>query len=250
LITELFSAPAPLTSAGAGTPAPLAPWLESTASWLAVPLRTRDAAIGVLVLGSHRPDAYQPAQLEVAAALVAQGIAAHSHASLFVQVQRRALIDELTGIANRRHFFHLAEPALATAREQRNPVIAVMLDIDHFKRINDGYGHPTGDDVIRVVAARLSGHRRATDLLARYGGEEFVLLLPRTDQATGLELADRLRMAVEASPVETRSCNLPVTISVGVASSRPDDTIDGLLARADQALYLAKGAGRNQVRAV
>jgi diguanylate cyclase (GGDEF)-like protein len=125
----------------------------------------------------------------------------------------------------------------------------MMIDIDHFKSINDTYGHPTGDDVIRTVASRLAGLARRTDLLGRYGGEEFVLLLPETATRPSRDLAERLRAAIVDEPVETRSGPLTVSVSVGIATRRPTDPdLTALLSRADEALYEAKKAGRNRVR--
>jgi diguanylate cyclase (GGDEF)-like protein len=122
-----------------------------------------------------------------------------------------------------------------------------MLDIDHFKRINDTHGHQVGDDVIRGVVERLRRHTRDSDVLARYGGEEFVLLLPNAGSHTS-ETAERLRAEVARTPVQTRIGPVDVTISVGAAYLWPsDDGLDALLGRADECLYSAKQNGRNQV---
>jgi diguanylate cyclase (GGDEF)-like protein len=122
-----------------------------------------------------------------------------------------------------------------------------MVDVDHFKKVNDTYGHQAGDDVILGVVERLRRRHRDTDILARYGGEEFVLLLPDVGDA-GPVIAERLRAEVAASPVPTRDGPVPVTISVGVAHLHPDDAEpDTLFGRADESLYAAKQAGRNRV---
>ena len=122
-----------------------------------------------------------------------------------------------------------------------------MVDIDHFKRVNDTYGHPTGDDVIAEVAHRLAGTVRGSDVVGRYGGEEFALALP--DFVSGSDLPERLRAAVAGSPVPTRSGPLPVSVSIGLTHLQPGDAdIKTLLARADQALYVAKREGRDCVR--
>jgi len=124
-----------------------------------------------------------------------------------------------------------------------------MVDIDHFKRINDAHGHQVGDDVIKGVVQRLLDGLPADGLFARYGGEEFAVLLPGVD-AAGPELAEALRAAVAGSPVDTRSGPIPVTISIGLARLRATDaTPDSLLGRADAGLYAAKQAGRNRVLA-
>jgi diguanylate cyclase (GGDEF)-like protein len=185
----------------------------------------------------------------LAAALIAQGMTAYENASLFARVQELAVVDELTGIPNRRRFFESAEHTLAEADRQSRPVVVMMLDIDHFKNVNDTHGHPTGDDVIRTVASRLTQLMRASDVHGRYGGEEFAVLISDADLPAGLAVADRIRTSIAVEPVQTRSGPLTVTISVGVAAAEPDDrTVDVLLARADHALYRAKQEGRNCVR--
>ena len=217
------------------------------ASWIALPLVARTARLGVLLLASRRPLAFGATQEGVAGAVVAQGMTAYDNASLFARVQELAVSDELTGISNRRHFFEVAERDVAKARRSGRPLVVVMADIDHFKRVNDTYGHPTGDDVIRVVASRLAAEIRATDLLGRYGGEEFALVL--LDAAVGSDLPERLRQAIGDVPIQTRSGPLDITVSIGMTRLLPDDVdIAAPLARADQGLYEAKRNGRNQVQ--
>ena len=231
-----------------GTPPWAGAFADSTGqSWLTVTLDDRNGAVGVLVLASDRPGAYAAADLGVAAALVGQGMVAYDNARLFSRVNELATTDSLTGVANRRRFFDLAERALAGAKAAGGPVTALMVDIDHFKRINDAHGHQVGDDVIKEVVQRLLGGLPANGLVARYGGEEFAVLLPGID-ASGEELAEGLRASVAGTPVDTRSGPIPVTISVGLARLRPTDpTPDTLLGRADAGLYAAKLAGRNRV---
>jgi two-component system, cell cycle response regulator len=161
-----------------------------------------------------------------------------------------ALTDELTGLYNRRYLFaHLDE--LMERVEQDGIGAAVLLfDIDHFKRVNDTYGHPAGDDVLRELAARTINSVRSVDLVARLGGEEFVVVMPETDLTIAATVAERLRLAVAREPFAVRASGekLPVTISIGVTSAaeRGDDR-DRMLKRADDALYSAKTSGRNRV---
>ncbi|MBG0829471.1 diguanylate cyclase [Planomonospora sp. ID67723] len=211
---------------------------------LTVPLVARDQLIGVVVLvGSGFDDACR----EVAAALSSQGVSAYENARLFTQVQELATTDGLTGVANRRHFHGLAETLVNVARRNRRELTAIMLDIDHFKQVNDTYGHGAGDDVIREVARRLGASVRDSDVLGRYGGEEFAAILPEHQGEEPL-VAERMRAAIASKPIPTRAGPVKVTISVGVAELGPaDDRLDTLLARADHALYRAKESGRNRV---
>jgi diguanylate cyclase (GGDEF)-like protein len=204
----------------------------------------------VMVLVSGAVDTHLGDELAIASVLAAQGVAAYDKAALFRRVQELAVTDELTKIANRRSFFELAERDLAAARRHGRALTAVMVDIDHFKRINDVHGHPTGDDVISEVARRLGLQMRTSDLLGRYGGEEFALLLP--DAASDEDVAilpERLRSCIGDLPLPTSSGPVSATISIGVARLLPSDAnIGALLARADEALYRAKADGRNCVR--
>ena len=219
---------------------------EAESCWLSIPLLARAEHLGVLLLASHDPHAYDDGRADLATALVGQAMVAYENARLFAQVQHLATTDDLTGVANRRHFFDLAAHELARARRDGHGLVAVMVDIDHFKAINDQYGHQVGDEVIQIVATRLNRFGRADDLLGRYGGEEFALLM-RDGPGPG-PAAERLRSAIADHPIATRSVTLTVTVSVGAATLRPEDTdIEVFLGRADQRLYEAKRGGRNRV---
>ncbi|HEX2804774.1 MAG TPA: diguanylate cyclase [Kineosporiaceae bacterium] len=245
-LAVLLGSELPVLGSAATAPPPLHAQLSGATSWIALPLRSGQAVLGVLILAARTPEVRLQEHVEVASALVAQGMTAHDRASLFTQVQLLAVADELTGIANRRHFFEVAERDVAAAAAADRPLTALMVDIDHFKAVNDTYGHPTGDDVIRTVAQRLAAVIRQTDLVGRYGGEEFAVILPDAD--LGSDLPERLRACIADVPVQTRSGPLPVSVSIGLAHLRPDDAdVATVLARADQALYRAKQEGRNRV---
>jgi two-component system cell cycle response regulator len=138
---------------------------------------------------------------------------------------------------------------VARAIASGKPVCVLLFDIDHFKGINDTYGHDAGDDVLRDFSARLRRGVRGIDLLARYGGEEFVLVMPETDAAFAASVAERLRSDVDKVPFTSRSgATFPVTVSIGIAEWQgPSDTPEALVKKADDALYAAKRAGRNRV---
>jgi two-component system cell cycle response regulator len=162
-----------------------------------------------------------------------------------------ALTDELTGLYNRRYVVaHLEELLVRVANDgNANETALMMFDVDHFKAVNDQFGHPGGDDALRQLADRALRGVRSIDLVARFGGEEFVVVMPETDLKAAMMVAERLRQSVAAEPfhIHTAGERQPITISVGVAVAEPGDTVDTLLQRADDALYEAKNGGRNKV---
>ncbi len=166
------------------------------------------------------------------------------------QLEVLASTDPLTGVVNRRRFFHIAEAELYRARRYDRPLVLALVDIDHFKRINDTYGHAVGDDTLKTLAHAFANRLRRSDLFARFGGEEFVLLLPETQLGDGLRLCERLRQMVETIKLQIpdRAEPFGFTVSIGVADLQHEgDSLNQLLARADAALYKAKRDGRNQV---
>jgi diguanylate cyclase (GGDEF)-like protein len=159
-----------------------------------------------------------------------------------------ALHDALTGLLNRRAFMEALEGEMARFQRHRRPSTLLMLDLDHFKLVNDRHGHAVGDLVLAQVCATVRERLRRTDRIGRLGGEEFAVLLPDTEQEGALVLAETLRRAVAALEVLTPSGPLAVTVSIGLATFKPGehDAVP-LLSRADQALYQAKAQGRNRV---
>lgn len=158
-----------------------------------------------------------------------------------------ATTDYLSGALNRRAFFERAYEA-ASAAVTGEKLSAVIFDIDHFKRVNDTYGHGGGDKVLIAASAAYAAHVRTYDILARIGGEEFAILMPGTDRAGGLILAERLRQAVADTVIDVDGKDVRVTTSIGLAALEKGEDFDALFARADAALYAAKNGGRNRVQ--
>ncbi|WRH92528.1 diguanylate cyclase [Pseudomonas fluorescens] len=172
----------------------------------------------------------------------AQGFREH------LEVQRqKALIDPLTGLPNRAAWSERLEHEIKQWQQHGNTLSLAMLDLDHFKRINDNYGHLAGDKVLKIIATVLRKRLRGSDFIARFGGEEFVLLMPATPPAVGAKLLETLRAAIEACPFHFKGERVTITISMGLATFRAGEHSDLVLKRADQALYRAKNAGRNRV---
>jgi len=162
-----------------------------------------------------------------------------------------ALYDPLTGLNNRRFLENHLATMLDNARVRRTPLTLMILDIDHFKRVNDTYGHDCGDEVLKNFADRLRGIIRGGDLLCRLGGEEFVIVMPNVELGAAARIAERARQAIEQEPfvIDAGGRAIPVTTSIGVAERGPDDDTSTLYRRADRALYRAKSEGRNRVSA-
>jgi two-component system cell cycle response regulator len=161
-----------------------------------------------------------------------------------------AITDQLTGLHNRRYMSRHLDTLITSARTSGKPISFLIMDIDHFKSVNDTYGHDIGDEVLRDFAGRISANVRGIDLACRYGGEEFVVVMPDTDTSFAYTVAERLRKSVEETPfvISRDPGKLKVTISIGIADSAgKTDSADALLHRADQALYRAKREGRNRV---
>lgn len=164
------------------------------------------------------------------------------------QLRIQATHDSLTGLFNRRAIQEALDREATRCRREKKPVGVIMADVDHFKLINDTYGHQAGDAVLQEIARRMSASLRAYDSVGRYGGEEFLVVVPGSDLAAAAELAERLRQGIAAQPVSTDSAMISVTVSLGVAvSADQPGGLDDLLRRADEALYAAKDRGRNRV---
>jgi diguanylate cyclase (GGDEF)-like protein len=163
------------------------------------------------------------------------------------ELERLALADALTDLPNRRGFFIALAPWMSLARRPGVPSALLLFDLDQFKRVNDSYGHPAGDTVLRELAGVCKKHLRDSDQLGRMVGVEFAVLLPRTGLPEAALVAERMRAAIEASPVKSERAMIAMTASFGVTTIRADDTTISLFKRADEALQAAKAAGRNRV---
>ncbi len=164
-------------------------------------------------------------------------------------LEKQAHTDPLTGLANRRHFFEVAEAELARSRRYEAPLSLLMLDIDHFKEVNDAHGHRAGDRVLQQLARSCLEVLRTVDVVGRVGGEEFAILLPETDVDGAVEVAERLRAAIAAVGIpREEGVPLRVTVSIGVSTLAGNANLDTLMSQADDALYDAKHRGRNRVR--
>lgn len=163
------------------------------------------------------------------------------------RISTLATTDALTELHNRRGFDLLANQALQEARRNNSPLNALLIDIDHFKNLNDHYGHLGGDEVLRSFARHLRASMRQSDIICRWGGEEFIILFKDTDNATAQLLAEKIRAQTELNRYPFAGVNLHATISLGLTELRSDDTLDSLIGRADLALYRAKASGRNRL---
>ena len=206
-----------------------------------VPLKTRDGhTVGTVCAIDRRPRSFGSKDLGILEEIA--GIAMDR-----VELLRSAATDSLTGVLSRRAFNEEARRLLSLATRHQHDAACIVLDVDHFKKVNDTYGHSAGDAVLKAVAATCREQIRAGDILGRLGGEEFAVLLPHADRDAALAVAEKLRGALEASPVPVADNAIRVTASFGVTGmSIIAKDIDTLLAQADAAMYRAKQAGRNR----
>jgi len=185
---------------------------------------------------------------EMVLGLADDAAVAIENARLFSEVRQLAISDSLTGLFTRRHFFELGEQEWKRSQRYGHSLSAIMLDIDHFKQVNDIYGHAAGDQVLREAARIFRETLRDVDIIGRYGGEEFSILLPEIELPYAQSVAERLKQKISRASIETERGPVSLTISLGVAVLDEDcANLDALLERADQALYQAKDAGRNRV---
>lgn len=217
----------------------------SEMTYLRLPLVFEETVLGILWVWSRH---LIEADLTVMSTFALQIASALKRARLFQEVQDLASSDPLTGLRNRRNLFELGRMEFDRSQRINHPFSCLMLDLDHFKAINDSHGHPIGDLVLQEFAQRSRSCIRDTDIIGRYGGEELVIFLPETDMEIAVQVSERLRKSIADTPIQTSGQQLQITVSIGV-SKRDENTptLETLLARADQAMYIAKHKGRNQV---
>ncbi len=222
---------------------------QRTRSELAVPLIAEGKVLGVLNVESARLAAFGPRDVHMLTTLASYAVIAIQNAHLYEHARRLAITDGLTELYNHRYLYETMDRVLERARRDEQPLSLIMLEIDHFKRFNDTYGHQSGDEVLRTVSTQLRRGSRPSDIVARYGGDEFMVVLPGASKASAQETAERLRRAVEAYPlILGAEVITTVTLSVGVATFPGDGhTVDALVETVDRAQYMAKRSGGNKV---
>lgn len=222
---------------------------EQSKDCICVPLICDSVLIGaIMATRTDHKETFTSDDLNALTVFSQSAAIALSNTQLLEDAQKKAETDSLTGLANHRHFFDLASIEFTRAIRYHHPLTALMFDIDHFKEVNDTYGHSFGDKVLVSIAKLCMQLFRSIDIVGRYGGEEFAVLLPETHLGTATEVAERLRRAVAALIISYENTNISVTISTGIASQKRGClSVNELVAQADEALYSAKNAGRNKI---
>ncbi|MBG7610492.1 MAG: diguanylate cyclase [Anaerolineae bacterium] len=228
--------------------------------WMGVPLLIRDRIIGLLALDSKNSGQFTESHARLANAFASQVAIALENARLYEETHKLAITDTLTESFTRHHFLTLSDREYQRAYRYQRPLSLIMMDLDNFKMINDTYGHPVGDRVLKKITKLCKDNLRESDIIGRYGGEEFTILLPETpggaqhiefdDEAlpSALTVSERLRYAIETTPINTPDQEINITVSIGIAElSEHSENITTLIQQADDALYQAKRGGRNQV---
>jgi diguanylate cyclase (GGDEF)-like protein len=219
-------------------------------SFLGVPVVFQDHATGLIALYNSGARAFTEEDAQVAELFASQVAIALDNSRRVEHMEKQAVTDQLTGLYNRRAFALMAEKEVGRARRYQRPLALILFDIDHFKGVNDTYGHLVGDHVLRVLTELVTRTTRATDIVCRYGGEEFIVLMPEAGREEAMARAERLREEISRMTVVTAEGTLSLTVSLGVAGLGPNggEDLNSLINRADRAMYQAKAAGRDTVR--
>ncbi len=220
---------------------------EGALSAIALPLFFEDGLIGVFGMLSKQREFLDSRQISLVEMMCNQAATSIANAKMHAEIERMATTDGLTGLLNHRVFQQKLTEELRRSVRNEKPLSLLLTDIDYFKKVNDTYGHPVGDLVLKGVAAILQKEIRDIDIAARYGGEEFVVILPETDGSEARQIAERLRKAIMEEEFAADGSRLKITTSIGIASAPSDaKTKEELIDKTDQALYHAKHNGRNQ----
>jgi diguanylate cyclase (GGDEF)-like protein/PAS domain S-box-containing protein len=217
-------------------------------SFISAPIIIRGHVAGIINILSATPGFFTSAHTKLLMVFSEQSAVAIENAQLFEQAYFLSVTDPLTELTNRRRFFEIGRLEFERAHRYERTLSVMMVDVDHFKRINDTLGHAVGDLALREIATRIKQIVRTVDIVARFGGEEFIVLMPETELDEACRVAERVRHAVSDIPIEKDAYTFCITLSIGVAEIRKASMdIDELIRCADQALYEAKAAGRNRV---
>jgi len=221
---------------------------DSQTKSIVLPLATEEKTIGILILWGED---LEESDLPALAIFASQAAIALENARLYSDVQRLAVTDEMTGLYNRRGLFEIGNREVERALRFNRSLSVVMMDIDHFKLVNDTFGHYAGDQVLQVLGKRCRELIRGIDIGGRYGGEEFVFLLIENNLKNALQVAERLRSSFDGNTIRTDQADVSITVSLGVVEvSQETPDLASLIHQADRALYRAKRSGRNQVAAL
>jgi diguanylate cyclase (GGDEF)-like protein len=220
-------------------------------SLFVLPLLVKDDVVGTFTVAAKRAGAFPTDRREMLGVIANQVAISMQNGRMYEALEEQATTDGLTGLVNHRTFQERFSAMLGRADRHKFPVSLILTDIDHFKKVNDTYGHPTGDEVLRRVAAILKASGRKIDICARYGGEEFAIVLEATDREGARQLAERIRNEVGQQTFQSSKGPFKATLSLGIATYVDGPQTDGkdkveLIAKADQCLYAAKHGGRNR----
>jgi diguanylate cyclase (GGDEF)-like protein/PAS domain S-box-containing protein len=223
-------------------------WIRS---YIGAPIKRKEKLLGFLNLDAATPNFFKNKHLSRIQALADQAAIAIENAQLYKEMEKLAITDSLTGLYNRRFFFAFAENEIERTKRYNKNLSIIMVDIDHFKDVNDRFGHLIGDQVLKEISDICLSILRKVDVMCRYGGEEFVVLLPETEESDAAHAAERMCTAISTSRLKTEKGNVSVTVSIGVTElDKSHGALEKLLATADKALYTAKEAGRNRVHVI
>ncbi|MEN6435971.1 MAG: diguanylate cyclase, partial [Anaerolineaceae bacterium] len=225
------------------------PHLKAIHSWMGIPLKYKSKMIGMLTFDSNDSNHFTPDDASIAVAFSVPVAAAIVNSLLYTEMEHLATTDTLTGLTTRHQFISLSEVEVERALRYNRPLSLIMLDIDHFKDVNDTYGHMVGDQVLRTLSVEcFQSILRKMDIAGRYGGEEFVLLLPETSLSSAVIVAERIKKLVNNTVINSPYGPIQTTVSQGVATLEKNfTTVHQMIMAADKALYVAKENGRNRV---